>query len=84
MDHLLKLLKSNSGLLGTPNVSLAQTGSESTSLTCHFHFYSTLWIIDSGASDHMTSFSNLFHTDNHCSSHEKIYIADDSYSHTAG
>lgn len=42
MDHLLKLLKSNSGLLGTPNVSLAQTGSESNALTCHFHFYSTL------------------------------------------
>lgn len=59
MDHLLKLLKSKSVLSGTPNASLSQTGSDSRALTSHSL---TPWIIDSGASDHMTSFSHLFNT----------------------
>ena len=71
MDQLLKLLKSNFRLLSTPNASVAQASSISKALYCHFPIYSTPWIIDSGASDHTTSFSHLFHTYNPCSSHEK-------------
>ena len=84
MDQLLKLLKSNSGLLTTPNAYVAQEGSISKALSCHFPCYSTPWIIDSGASDHMISFSHLFHTYNPCSGHEKICIADGSYSTIVG
>ena len=59
MDHLLKLLKFNSPL-GIPSVSLAQTSGAPNAFSCCFN--STPWIIDSRASDHMTSFSNLFNT----------------------
>ena len=83
VDHILKLLKSNSGLSGTPSASLAQTGRESIALSCCFPD-SAPWIIDSGASDHMTSFSHLFDTYTPCSGHEKIRIADGSFSPIAG
>ena len=79
MDQLLKLLKSNSKLLSTPNASVAQAGSISKALSCHFPIYSTPWIIDSGAYDHMKIFSHLFHTYNPCSGHEKFCIVDGSY-----
>ena len=77
-------LKSNSNLSGAPKASLAQTSSKPNALSCHFPSYSTPWIIDSGASDHMTSFSNLFHNYNPCSSNEQIRIADGSYSTIVG
>ncbi|RVW99495.1 Copia protein [Vitis vinifera] len=81
MDHLLKMLKSNS-LSGIPSVSLAQTDSAPNVFSCCFN--STPWIIDSRASDHMTSFSNLFNTYSPCSSSEKIRITDGSFSPIAG
>ena len=84
MDQLLKLLKSNSGLFTTPNAYVAQASSISKALSCHFPVYSTPWIIDSGASDHMTSFSHLFHSCNPCSGHEKNCIVDGSYSTIVG
>ena len=74
-------MKSNSGLLSTPNAFVAQGGSISKqALSFHFTVCSTPWIIDSGASDHMTSFSHLFHTYNPSSDHEKNCIVDGSYS----
>ena len=84
MDHLLKLLKSNSGSLSTPNAAIAQAGSKLNALSCHLPISHTPWIIDSGASDHMTSFSHLFHTYTPCSGHKKVRIADGSYSPIAG
>ena len=57
MDQLLKLLKSNSSF-DIPSVSLAQTGSDPHALSCCSN--SAPWIIDSSASDHLTSFSHLF------------------------
>ena len=84
MDHLLKLLKSNSGSLSTPNAVIAQAGSKLNALSCHLPISHTPWIIDSGASDHMTSFSHLFHTYTPCSGHKKVRIADGSYSPIAG
>ena len=77
MDHLLKLLKSNSPL-GIPSVSLAQIGSAPNVFSCCFN--STPWIIDYGAFVNMTSFSNLFNTYSSCSGSEKIKIADGSFS----
>ncbi|CAI8612370.1 unnamed protein product [Vicia faba] len=60
VEELIRLLKSSS-LSGIPNASLAQTSNFSihTSLSCTSNMYA-LWIIDSGASDHMTNLSSLF------------------------
>lgn len=57
LDHIQKLLKSNSGLSGTPNTSLAHSGSNPNTFVCHY--FSVPWIIDSGASDQMTSLSKF-------------------------
>ena len=84
MDHLLKLMKSNSGLLSTPNAFIAQAGSELNALSCYLLVYYTPWIINLEASDHMTSFSYLFHTYTPYSDHEKVCIADGSYSPIVG
>ena len=81
MDHPLKLLKSNSPS-GIPSVSLAQTGSAPNAFSCCFN--STPWIIDFGAFDHMTSFSNLFSTYSPCFGSENIRIADGSFSPIVG
>ena len=81
MNHILKLLKSNFPS-GIPSVSHAQTGSTPNALSCCFN--SAPWIIDSGASDHMTSFSNLFNTYSPCSGNKKIRIADGSFSPITG
>ncbi|CAL5421419.1 unnamed protein product [Camellia sinensis] len=80
IDQLLKLIKSNSSS-GTPSVFLAQTGRNPKAFSC-LNF--SPWIIDSGASDHMTSFSHLFSTYFPCSGHDKIRIADGSFSPIAG
>ena len=80
MDHLLKLLKSNSSS-GIPSVSLAQTSINSKALSCS---NSAPWIIYSGAFDHMTIFSNIFSSYSPCSSSEKNCIADGSFSPIVG
>ncbi|KAL5777605.1 hypothetical protein ACOSP7_010531 [Xanthoceras sorbifolium] len=82
MNQLLKLLKSNSSS-GFPGASVAQSGSDKISaLSCSSNY--TSWIIDSGASDHMTSVSSLFNTYSPCSGLEKIRIADGTLSSIAG
>ena len=80
MDHLLKLLKSNP-LSSILSVSLAQTCINSNALSCS---NSAPWIIDSRASNHMTSFSNLFSSYSPCSSSEKICIVNGSFSPIVG
>jgi hypothetical protein len=77
MEHLLTLLKSNSSS-GIPRVSVAQTGNEPNALSCCLNS-SAPWIIDSGASDHMTSSHNFFESYSSCSGIEKIRIADGSF-----
>ena len=57
IDHLIKLLTSNPPP-STPRGSLAQTGSIINALFSHST--TAPLIIDSGASDHMTSISSLF------------------------
>ena len=82
MEHLLKLLKSNSSS-GIPSVSLAQIGNKLIALSCCLNS-SAPWIIDLGASDHMTSSSHLFKSYSPCSENEKVRITDSSFSSIAG
>ena len=82
MEHLLTLLKSNSSS-GIPSVSVAQTGNEPNALSCWLNS-SAPWIIDSGASDHMTSSHNFFESYSSCSGIEKVGIVDGSFSSIAG
>ena len=81
MDLLLRLLKSNPGY-GIPSSSLAQTSRNSYAFSCHSN--STLWIIDSGASNHMTSLSDAFHSYTPCYGNKKVRIADGRLSPIAG
>ena len=66
-----------------PTASVAIAGSNSSVFSCAIP-NSTPWIIDSGASDHMTSLSHLFHSYNPCAGHEKVRLADGSFSSIAG
>ncbi|RVW39021.1 hypothetical protein CK203_089160 [Vitis vinifera] len=80
-EHLLALLKSNL-TSGTSSVSLAHTGNELYALSCRFK--STPWIINSGASDHMTNSSNMFESYSPCPGDKKVRIADGNFSPIAG
>uniref|UniRef100_A0A2N9G6R9 Retrovirus-related Pol polyprotein from transposon TNT 1-94-like beta-barrel domain-containing protein n=1 Tax=Fagus sylvatica TaxID=28930 RepID=A0A2N9G6R9_FAGSY len=82
MEHLLTLLKSNSSF-GIPSVSVAHISNEPNALSCCLNS-SAPWIIDSGASDHMTSSHNFFESYSPCSEIEKVRIADSSLSSIAG
>ena len=62
---------------------LAQTGSFSNALNVAI-CSKEIWIVDSGASDHMTSHSNLFSSYTPCSGRQKVKIADGSLSSVAG
>lgn len=68
-EHLYKMINQVQ-LSGVPSRSLAQRASAFTS-----SLNSAPWIIDPGASDHMTSQSHLLTTYSLCSSHLKIRIA---------
>ncbi|RVW91336.1 hypothetical protein CK203_035410 [Vitis vinifera] len=68
MEHLLALLKSNS-TSGTPSVSVAHIGNELYALSRRFK--STPWIINSGASNHMTNSSNMFESYSPCPGNKK-------------
>ncbi|GAU39772.1 hypothetical protein TSUD_220160 [Trifolium subterraneum] len=81
LDHLFKLLRSNSSL-NVPVGTVAQTGKNSWALSVQNH--SNPWIIDSGASEHMTNCSHLFSSYFLSSGSEKVRIADGSYSSIAG
>ncbi|XP_072062320.1 uncharacterized protein [Arachis hypogaea] len=84
VEQLIRLLNSSS-VSSTPSGSLAQTGNFSIpmSLNCASNLNAP-WIVDSGASDHMTSLSPLFKTYSPCFENEKIRVADGSFSSIAG
>lgn len=81
MDQLLKLPTSSSSS-GIPSVSVAQSGKNPNAFSCYSNAAS--WIKDSGSSNHMTNFADLFSTYTPYSAHEKIRIADGSLSPVAG
>ena len=83
MAQLHALLKSTSSSSGIPNVSVAQSGKEINALNCFFPNYAP-WVIDSGASDHMTNSSNLFDSYIPCSGDKKVRIADGNFSPIVG
>lgn len=64
-------------------MSIAHTGKEITRMNALLCF-SAPWIIDNGASDHMTNSSNLFNSYIPCSGNEKVRIADGTFSSIAG
>ena len=75
IDQILKLLKTTSSS-GNSSVSLAQSSNFLQALSC---INSSPWIIDSGASDHMTSFSFLFAFYSPVYYNEKIHIANSNF-----
>ena len=80
MDHLLKLIQSNS-LFGLPNGSLTRSGSTPNVLCSCLE--SALEIIDSGASDYMTV-SHLFIYYSPYPSSKKVGIINGGLSPIAG
>ena len=81
LNYIQKLLQPQSESVSAPTASVAHLGN---ALSCSSRTTFNPWIIDSGASDHMTCLSNLFHTYDPCSGHEKIRIADGSFAPIAG
>ena len=81
IEQLLKLLHSNSE---KPSCSFVQHGNSNflSSFVCTQP--KTTWIIDLGASDHMTSCSSFFYSYKPCAGNNKIRIADGSLSAIAG
>ncbi|XP_073132836.1 uncharacterized protein [Henckelia pumila] len=78
MEQLCKLL---SGTAGFSN--LTDKGTKFTVLS-DLTTKGTPWIIDSGASDHMSSSKKFFSSYTHCKIHQKVKIADGSYTHVQG
>ncbi|KAG6669958.1 hypothetical protein CIPAW_01G278500 [Carya illinoinensis] len=81
VDHLLQLLKSTP-TSGPPTGFLAQTGNTPSTYSCGLTL--APWIIDSGASNHMTSTSQFFQSYYPCPGNKKVKIADGSFSSIAG
>lgn len=84
LEHLYRLFdQSLSSHDSLPSCSLAQTGNFLSALSVYSRNF-TPWITDSGAFDHMTSFSYLFSIYSPCPSNEKIKIVDESFSSIVG
>ena len=77
MEHLLALLKSNS-VSNISSVSMAHIGNEVYVISCRSK--STPWIIDFGASDHITNSSNIFESCSPCTGNKKVRIAYSNFS----
>ncbi|KAG6477180.1 hypothetical protein ZIOFF_066432 [Zingiber officinale] len=82
LEQLLALLASNPSS-NTPNVSVAHTGNEIIVFSCGFGI-SAPWIIDFGASDHMTNSLKLLKLYSPCPENKKVKIAYGSFSPIAG
>lgn len=82
----IEKLRSLLGSLEQPNssCSVALSGKSSRRLHASDIFIQDTWIIDSGATDHMTPSSGHFKTYSPCPSHRKIIVADGSVTTVAG
>ena len=83
LGHLYKLFQSPQ--FSNPSCSLAQQGNyliaTLSSIKSNVHYS---WIIDSGATDHMTGSSKIFSSYKPCAGNKKIKITDGSLSAIAG
>ena len=86
IDSLCKLLQSLSPTINSSSsCSLVQKGNYLTTSLYSVKPNSICpWIIDSGATDHMTGSSKLFSSYNPCARNQKIKITDGSFSAIAG
>jgi hypothetical protein len=75
LEKLFKLLESQ-----TPSCSIETKGNSVFLSVSPNH----TWIVDSGASDHMTGESTLFSSYSPCAGNQKIKVVDDSFSAIAG
>ena len=83
LEHLYKLFTTKMSV--TPSSSLAQKSiSFSAALLSSKPDSKAPWIIDSGASDHMTNCSKLFSTYSPCAGHKKVKIVYGTFSTIAG
>ncbi|KAI3465995.1 hypothetical protein Pfo_022658 [Paulownia fortunei] len=69
--------------INTPSANLAQSGNFVTALSVTSQ-NSNHWIIDSGATDHMSGSAKFFYSYIPCSGHKKVKIADGSLSSVVG
>lgn len=81
IEQLQKLLQPSSSH-ENPSCLFVQSSKHFPS--CSFTCSKITWIIDSGASDHMTNCSKFFHSYKPCAGHRKVRIADDSFSTIVG
>ena len=84
MEKLRSLLGSLDKPTGTSSLALSGTPSLSFCINVSHRVYDDSWIIDSGATDHMTSKSHLFHTYTPSPSNKKIAVVNGSLATVAG
>ncbi|RVW22392.1 hypothetical protein CK203_096054 [Vitis vinifera] len=84
MEKLRSLLGSLNKPTGTCSLALSGTPSLSFCINASHQVYDDSWIIDFGATDHMTSKSQLFHTYIPSPRNKKIAVANDSLAIVAG
>ena len=84
MEKLKSLLGSLDKPTGTYSLALSGTPSLSFCINASHKVYDDSWIIDSGATDHITSKYQLFHTYTPSPSNKKIAVANGSLVTVAG
>ena len=84
MKKLRSLLGSLDKPTGACSLALSGTPSFSFSINASNKVYDDSWVIDSGATNHMTPKSQLFHTYNPSPSNKKIVVANGSLATIAG
>ena len=84
MEKMRSLLESLDKPIGTCSLALSGTISLSFCINASHRVYDDSWIIDSGATDHMTSKSQLFYTYTSSPSNKKIVVANGSLATVTG
>ncbi|XP_073016671.1 uncharacterized protein [Primulina eburnea] len=82
IDQLVRLLRTSNPTPSSSNCSVAQNGKPATvSLMCSKP--KCTWVIDSGATDHMTGSSSFFSSYKPCAGNRRVRIADGSFNSIA-
>ncbi|RVW17571.1 hypothetical protein CK203_083466 [Vitis vinifera] len=84
MEKLRSLLGFLDKPIGTCSLALSGTPSLSFCINASHKIYDDYWIIDSGATNHMTSKSQLFHTYTPSPSNKKTAVTNDSLTTVVG